>query len=181
MDEMIMGMSDEKGPANLGRPGAWDGEPGRLEAENILLSLHVICYFLVLFSVASCSIKDRKAGGKAEPNEVIEYRLSPDPAFLRMGQPLNFAITIKGTFDYLSADDCTWEESSGGSVVRFLSPGVVEGVSPGSASVTFKRKVATNQYQYPSIRVDVLPAKSLTSSPDREVVAAYYPWFSERH
>ncbi|MBN1161118.1 MAG: glycoside hydrolase family 99-like domain-containing protein [Dehalococcoidales bacterium] len=121
-----------------------------------------------------------------------ELVLSPDPAFVRVGNVLNITITEKFDlselefgepveFSYFSPAEFSWEEDSNGEIITFEEPGVVKGVSPGKAIVSITKNGAQGNPVYPTIEVQVLPAVDIPQSLDKEVVACYFPWFSERY
>lgn len=110
----------------------------------------------------------------------VELTLSPNPAFVRVGNLINFAITEKDTFSYLSPADYTWGEDSKNQTILFEAPGIVRGLAVGSAKVTITRNDIHGYREYASADIEVLPAKNIPKSDNEEIVAIYFPWFSER-
>jgi hypothetical protein len=115
------------------------------------------------------------------PTPEVELTLSPNPAFVRVGNLINFAVTEKDTFSYLSPADYTWEEDSSKQTIIFESPGIARGFAVGSAKVTITRNDIQGHHEYASADIEVLPAKNITESDNNEIVAVYFPWFSERY
>jgi hypothetical protein len=113
----------------------------------------------------------------------LNVRLSPSPLLVREGSAMNVAATICETFLYLPGGMFRWDEEAAVPLLAFETPGLVRGRRAGTT-----RLVAEPNFSMPSraelrklLDVEVLPARPFPANPAKEVVAAYYPWFSERY
>jgi hypothetical protein len=113
----------------------------------------------------------------------LRIRLSPNPLIVREGSLMNVAVTRPDTFFYLPGKMFRWDEDAVPPLTQFDKPGFVRGLRPGTTRIfvepDFLMPARAKLRKY--VDVEVRPAKSFPLSANKDVVAVYYPWFSERY
>lgn len=96
---------------------------------------------------------------------------------------MNVTATIPGTFQYLPEGLFRWEEAAAPLLGEFEKPGLFRAHRAGKTRITAEPNfsMASRARLRKTVEVEVSPARSFPQNPAKEVVAAYYPWFSERY
>ncbi len=115
----------------------------------------------------------------------LQVRLSPDPLCLRAGGTMNLAVSlpIPFNFTYLPAEMFRWKEDSAHPLGLFITKGEFSAIRAGTTRIYVEpdSSMPASGRLRKYVDVQVSPARSIPDNPDREVVAAYFPWFSERY
>ena len=115
----------------------------------------------------------------------LRVHVSPNPVYLRQGSTMNLAVSlpIPYNFTYLPAAMFCWGEDSADPLGVFNAKGEYTALRAGSTRIYIEpdafMPARSRLRQYVDVRIS--PAKTFPSAPDREVVCAYFPWFSERY
>jgi hypothetical protein len=115
----------------------------------------------------------------------LRVRLSPDPVCLRVGSTMNLAVTLPVPFNftYLPAGMFRWEEDAAEPLGVFTAKGEFTALREGTTRIAIEpdSSMPARSRLRKIVDVHISPARTFPSAPDKEVVAIYFPWFSERY
>ena len=115
----------------------------------------------------------------------LRVRVSPDPVYLRQGSTMNLAVSlpIPFNFTYLPAAMFRWGEDAADPLGVFNAKGEYTALRAGSTRIYIEpdafMPARSRLRKYMDVHIS--PAKTFPAAPDKEVVAIYFPWFSERY
>jgi hypothetical protein len=115
----------------------------------------------------------------------LRVHLSPDPLCLREGSTMNLSVSLPGpyNFTYLPAEMFRWGEDAAVPLGVFSKRGEFTALHAGTTRIYIEPE--SMMPARPRLRkyvdVHISPAKTFPAAPDKEVVAVYFPWFSERY
>jgi hypothetical protein len=126
------------------------------------------------------------AAGRDGQNPLeLKVRLSPDPVCLRQGSTMNLAVSLPGPFNFtlLPAAMFRWGEDAAVPLGTFQAKGEFTALHAGTTRIFIEpdASMPARSRLRKYVDVHISPAKNYPQAPDKEVVAAYFPWFSERY